>query len=740
MSTAMTGPSSAPVLPTKISLPGFHDATQELRDACASLSLGEMVHTRGFTLLDSMMAIQIMDPRMDSGMELPVSELPEADRLPNDTPRQEFDPFQPLEPQDVAWIMDRLLACEVAFQRGSTLSQTLYTCLYFHSTNALNEKDPKFLSRVESSPPYQLTTKVLRSYILATTKVCETIWKEMIKQNIYDGEDFAGDKSGLSLLEGMEAGYAINQLDEAIQWLSQTETINARWKESLKARISFKKNLLQSLSLVEGFDSDLLLEVPLHVRFARRHLDLLRCVRLDPVATSRHSFENSQPLESFMDPGRAKAPSNRSVAAFDPAYNRRLSTSAPLRPIALPSPDEIWDFYHRFLTDLLEVVSMIQRPSVLSWKMLLSQKASTFQKMNTAAYIRSLTQSAICDQNRVAGRLSLEWLTECLFLEVGMIEPSFLRQAARIGRTEVEGGSQRAWDRPPSLGQSISFFSQRVSGYLVNYLSTFAQNRSRQKRNLSKVYGQWVTLAEEAAELGNRLESVVRPEDYMPDSIFACVQHLALSVMSEIVLSGFDLELYRRDEWIAMYWCAAKITSEQAIVCADLAHHLKERFRKAGGSELSFERSVEYLLSQVEMAKALEEMCYSSIALLRIQPRKEPNPTPWNERSAASEMELKRSTFLRRLKWIEIGGRKGSAEQVQALWNEFSDFNDDLCKADRHELIERSSTGFKRALEIYESLASRPKEETRTELCDLAHRKSPPRIDNPGVDPRSTMR
>ncbi len=60
---------------------GFWDATALLASACSELRLGQMVAVSNFTLMDSMAAVKIMDARMDSGMDLPTSELPESDRL-----------------------------------------------------------------------------------------------------------------------------------------------------------------------------------------------------------------------------------------------------------------------------------------------------------------------------------------------------------------------------------------------------------------------------------------------------------------------------------------------------------------------------------------------------------------------------------------------------------------------------------------------------------------------------------
>lgn len=60
-----------------------------------------MVKRPDLRLLDAMNSLQMLDPRMDTGMK--------------DPNRQEFifDPQSPLEPEEMCWVMDEMLALEV---------------------------------------------------------------------------------------------------------------------------------------------------------------------------------------------------------------------------------------------------------------------------------------------------------------------------------------------------------------------------------------------------------------------------------------------------------------------------------------------------------------------------------------------------------------------------------------------------------------------------------------------------
>lgn len=69
----------------------------------AELEIGQLVHLQSFTLFDAMSAIEIMDPKMDTGMIL------EGDK------KKPFNPLKSLSGEQVLWVIDRLLSCEVRF-------------------------------------------------------------------------------------------------------------------------------------------------------------------------------------------------------------------------------------------------------------------------------------------------------------------------------------------------------------------------------------------------------------------------------------------------------------------------------------------------------------------------------------------------------------------------------------------------------------------------------------------------
>ena len=740
--STQTASSQATESSTKASTarPGFQDATALLLSACGELRLGQMVAISDFTLMDSMAAVKIMDARMDSGMKLPESELPESDRLDarlQGSLSTEFDPFQPLTVADVLWIIDRLLACEAAWHQGSALSQTLYTCLYFHAIKSLSHKHPRFQQDQTSSygqdatepitltspttssdqAPLQLVYKVLRAFVLATVKTIDIAWTELTsKQHLHDGEDFSSDKNGLSLLETTDAGYAIAELDDALEWiLSQQGTFPQDLVTSLKTRLNFRKQMLYAMRLLQSPAEAAPLDVVMHAKFARRNWALLRPSLASAAlnhapprsqGTSNNANSDASMISPLQPPDRNAATSIAAVSAFDPAYNRRLAWCQALRPISLPNPTETWRVLDGILEELQHVVHVLQHPGFLTWKTFFTHRAiqyQTVQPLSAIPYVRSLLQTAVCDRNMIASRLPLDWLTECFFQEVALVDPLLLRRASRIGRNSIEGGSHTMWNAPPPLGQRIHFFMQRIAGQLVQYLTTLSQNRARCKRTLaSRLYLEWVHISWEASELGRQLEASLAPsERYIPDSLFAATQHLALEVMTQITFAGFELELYGRGtDRESMWWLASRIQVEQKIVCLDLRNELSKALEQCLPEQRPRRSSatILYLSRQIHLAQALEQLAVGTIFLMHISERGGKNKDAQNLSSSwplapqdeAARLELAKAVFSSRIKWMRTGTQGchrsgGSTEQDdpnEQLWQEYSAFRSELDATD----------------------------------------------------------
>ncbi|KAI9318593.1 Mak10 subunit, NatC N-terminal acetyltransferase-domain-containing protein [Dichotomocladium elegans] len=266
-----------------------------------------------------------MDPKMDTGMA-----------LPNTTT---YDISQPLNWQQVLWVMDRLLSCEMGWLSGHSLSQTVYTCIYFHHLRTLATEDDR-----HGQDKYRAA---LKAYLLASVKCCYFIWVEMTACNVYEEEDFTTNLFGLSLYEDISEAMILNMLDVAIFQL-QNEKDESEAKPILKRLIARKSYLLALIYLSEAQCQ----------RLPEARIELKKLQDLLIQDTTDLSIRRTVELGTPVD------------GAFDPSINRKLMSQAPPRPITLQSNKDGYDSYVQLIERLLSICNVTNYPYVGSLMLL----------------------------------------------------------------------------------------------------------------------------------------------------------------------------------------------------------------------------------------------------------------------------------------------------------------------------------------------------------------------------------
>ena len=178
---------------------GEHRSAGSSAHECLALEVGRVVKEPGLTYLEAMNALQMMDINMDTGLRRDNMNI--------------FDPASCLTSEQVCWIMDEMLALEMAWYKGATLSQTVYTCLYY-----LN---PQYM--LSTGQGQELVSSILRSYVLAWGKTIDFAYQELSKGHVFDGEDCWLDHYGLPIrmMDAMED--IILTVEDAIDWLEYSD-------------------------------------------------------------------------------------------------------------------------------------------------------------------------------------------------------------------------------------------------------------------------------------------------------------------------------------------------------------------------------------------------------------------------------------------------------------------------------------------------------------------------------------
>lgn len=175
---------------------------QLFASAAKELKVGQMVHSQDFNLFDSMSALELMDPKMDSGVL--VNGAPPQSiglRMRNGSMLLEF-----ANARDVLATIDELFRCESGWINGQPLQQTLLTSVYMHREpiNALVAKLMSFedlITRADLSDVLakKLATKSAKETLqLVMCTICLVMLKTdiivrdvVVRGDIYEEEDFS---------------------------------------------------------------------------------------------------------------------------------------------------------------------------------------------------------------------------------------------------------------------------------------------------------------------------------------------------------------------------------------------------------------------------------------------------------------------------------------------------------------------------------------------------------------------
>ncbi|CAK3878317.1 Hypothetical predicted protein [Lecanosticta acicola] len=287
---------------------GTRDVTADFVAAAKKLPPGDLVKDENFTLFEAVGALEIMDPKMDSGY------VP-----PEDSFEPDFDVTGGLLPEEVLWIMDEILRLEMSFHDGYPLSQNIFTSLHIFRLIDPNNKRPYYLRLPDDTSRnklfgQQMVHDVLRKYCIAVVKCVECALDTITRQTYYEEEDFVTHQFGRELLPDLDVEEARKLLVEAMDFIDnyQPASSNDNYQvfRALKHRLVAREHILFSMSGRHNQWQDL----------------------RDKVAEMKEECRLVKPLPD----------------AFSSKVTRQLATSTPPRPM----PELSWDQALRQWTQL----------------------------------------------------------------------------------------------------------------------------------------------------------------------------------------------------------------------------------------------------------------------------------------------------------------------------------------------------------------------------------------------------
>ncbi|KAG5594107.1 hypothetical protein H5410_035339 [Solanum commersonii] len=304
------------------------DASSVLQLACNDLRDGELIHAENFNLFAAMSALEIMDPKMDSGMVRTYYSVDEAIEYGAAPIPLSFD--KTVDVQRVIDIMDHLLACEATWHKGCSLAQTVFSCLY--------------LLRPDRTSSHAL----LHSYCRVMRATCNAVVCTVSDTRTNEEEDLFTMTHGLPL--------KVDGDDKCLTMLHAVEETIARQLRACKATLSKKRvtediePLQNNPDLEEGFCKSLLCRLRFRKHFYHVVTNMKRPQGRGLELAKKHiaccfeelesMIKSAEFLRSINAPGTLEdGMKNETTASgcqpvgFDSTLNSRLSAPTPPRAI-----------------------------------------------------------------------------------------------------------------------------------------------------------------------------------------------------------------------------------------------------------------------------------------------------------------------------------------------------------------------------------------------------------------------
>ncbi|XP_034224230.1 N-alpha-acetyltransferase 35, NatC auxiliary subunit isoform X3 [Prunus dulcis] len=516
-------------LPERTPIPsGDHtvwaDVSPLLDAACKDLQDGMLIHGDNFNLFAAMSALEIMDPKMDSGMICKYYSVDEA--IENGAAPVPISFDKTIDVQCNIDIMDHLLACEATWHKGHSLAQTVFSCIYLLRPD-----------RTSSHP-------LLHSYCRVIRATCKTVISVVSDARTHEEEDLFimtyglplngdGDEKCLSMLKAVEETIS-RQLRACKAPSSKTRVLedlvplqnNVEFEEgyckALLCRLRFRKHfyhVLTSMRRPQGRGLEL----------ARKHI--ASCISELKCILNSSEFLRSSTLVTHEGSIEDKTTaSGRQPIGFDASLNCRLSAPTPPRAIKILSWKKAVEYFMKLLQDLDVICSYPLDPSLES----VLHFVVEFQKSQPDLVARAHLQRLLVQDGKLYGR-----------------DPVF----AVITRAAALRDNTRNHDIQKK--ESIVQLGQLV----INLLKILCTNGAWQRRKLGKILQDWrvVYVQLEMAfrkEFGEKA-NISNDENVgvkLFQHILVWVEEQTYWIAFRFLILGFELELYSESEYCMVYW------------------------------------------------------------------------------------------------------------------------------------------------------------------------------------------
>ncbi|KAJ3145198.1 N-alpha-acetyltransferase 35 NatC auxiliary subunit [Geranomyces variabilis] len=486
--------------------PPWEDVTAFLREATDELGIGQLVSVEGFSLWEGMCAIEMMDPKMDAGMDLPPATREGKLRVAELEGRK-------FSAADIVGIFDHLISLKMSWIAGNLLCQTLFTCICLHD-------------------PYLLQSTTLQALIIAYLKATDLVRSVVTAAQVYEDEDFVYDTMGLSLCEEIHE-------TEAIAGLVEAEDLLVERRRCLDNGVTpaFDPEM-SSLAFPPKRETELIAALLARLRFARAFYNAISMLGAHDVSSAEEWLTRA--VGQLVKIRETVGVASDVGEFFDPYVTRKLFGQMPPKPIIeIPAGEAMGDMK----TTLLHLIDICH--------------ISRGQRM-----VHDL-ESVVRFQSYFSGRTPRPNVLVRSLLRTNILNERGQLFGQHALRTAVNESIWK-WGGPSGLRifrqydtSLIAEFVDQAHIFWISIFKMFGRNRARQHRGLGKVLLECEKLQFQAQCLDDRTHASTRGaagEELTVPLLSSWVYHQKLNLMILHLTLGYELDLYSRHELLMVIW------------------------------------------------------------------------------------------------------------------------------------------------------------------------------------------
>ncbi|XP_034090782.1 N-alpha-acetyltransferase 35, NatC auxiliary subunit isoform X2 [Gymnodraco acuticeps] len=546
----------------------------------AELNLGELLHDKLFGLFEAMSAIEMMDPKMDAGM------------IGNQVNRKVLNFEQAIKEgaikvkdlslPELIGIIDTSFCCLITWLEGHSLAQTVFTCLYVHNPDLIEEP-------------------ALKAFALGILKVCDIAREKVNKAAVFEEEDFQAMTYGFKMANNVTdlrvTGMLKDVEDELQRKVKSTRTRQGEQRDpeverehqqylALFNRIKFTRLLLTALITFTKKETSSVGEAQ---KLVVQAADLLSAIH----SSIQHG------IQSQNDTTKGDHPI---MMGFEPLVNQRLLPPTFPRYAKIIKREDMVAYFSKLIDRIKTVCDVISTTNLHG----ILDFFCEFSEQSPCVLSRSLLQTTfLIDNKKVFGtHLMQDMIKDALRY---FVSPPVLSYKCCLFN------NHQAKDY-------IDSFVTHCSRPFCSLIQIHGHNRARQRDKLGHILEEFATLQDEAEKVDAALHSLLmklEPQRQHLACLGTWILYHNLRIMVQYLLSGFELELYSMHEYYYIYWYLSEflyawlMSTLSRADSSQMAEErlLEEQVKGRSSKKIKKKKKVRPLSKEITMSQAYQNMC-----------------------------------------------------------------------------------------------------------------------------------